>query len=272
MNKKMLLCSALVFLTAACSGGKGGKGSGANDLDQNVPVPGFQGEFANAKEDPRALTAVNNCSNPSQVGWDARLQPGQEFTFTDKWSVVGGGFAGEGDVRMEIQSVDRSTHTVVRKSHLTGPGGQTGWIRTKCVASNRGYNISCDMIEASSNLANLARNSRGSDIRMKNCWLKWDGQTKTEEKVETGDYVFKKVGRKVSAVRLTQNQTGNLECDGSAAGKGTVETVRIYSAAVPTFKTTSCGSAGQIYEYSVVKSDKGAILSVKKFEVIDGRF
>lgn len=271
MLQKLLLFTFALTLSA-CSSGKAAKGSG-NGLDPNPPLPGFAGEFVDAKEDSQAYNKINTCVNPQQVNWDARLQKGQEFVFNDKWSAVGGGYMGRGDLRREIESVDRATGTLVQKDYLTGPGGQVAWVRQKCVYQGSGKGVRCDAIEMSPNLATLMKGQNGDGaVTKKQCWLKWDGQSKTTTLTESGNYKFKKVGRKFSAVRQTETKFGNLTCDDQPAGKGTIETVRIFSSEVPTLDYPTCGLPGRIYEYQIAKNEKGGILAISKFELIDGRF
>lgn len=270
MLRKLLL-PTLALTVVACSPGKAAKGSG-HDLDPNPPLPGFSGDFTDAKEDSQAYNKINRCVNPNQVNWDLRLQSGQEFILMDKWSAVGGGYMGRGDLRREIESVNRTTGTLIQKDHMTGPGGQSAWVRQKCVYQGQGHGVRCDAIEMSSNLSAMVRGRNGKGVRKKQCWLKWDGQSKTTTLTESGNYRFKKVGRKVSAVRQTETQSGQLTCDDQPAGKGTIETVRIYSSEVPTLDFPTCGLPGRIYEYQIAKNEKGGILAISKFELIDGRF
>jgi hypothetical protein len=222
---------------------------------------GPQGDFRSKGEDPGAEARIAGCSfSPGHV--DDRVKAGMAFQIEDKWMAKEGGFGGYGKVHKSVDTVDRNGNIVTLNLNIQGVNGAHKQI------CNYGDKVgtmttACDVTATSPGAAP----ARGQTKTPKGCWIAWDAKHKTTSHVESGSYAMSN-GRIVNAVRATRLEEGNLSCGDKSLGKGTVEAVTIYSDDVPDIEHPNCGNGTQVYYNEIAKTNSGAVVNFKKFEII----
>lgn len=200
-----LLCLCFVACDKDSKSGSGGK-----DVQFEVT------EVISEKDTEKILTCFSGNSDKKNRDMDSRLRSGLVYVeqssykdYEDK--------AGTTQVTTQtIESVDHDKNSFVSKTNLELPD-ISGWYKSETrFEFAEGFGSSkVDFLDASPNLKPLieqAQNESEEEYEYTNCMPQYGKDNyKRETVIENGNYIFSD-GRKISAQRQIETETGNIEC------------------------------------------------------------